>query len=135
VGGAVCTVHLAFGAREITPRIHRDNEKREADAASGTTYGDPAAAAKWWQHQKYDDCVLMASAHVIGQVMGREPSEQAIIKKAQSTPSVVHPRTIYTKPVHTKNPNSGMGTSFADIPTLLAQYKVDRAAKRAPATR
>jgi hypothetical protein len=95
-----------------------------ADAAAGTMYGDPAAAAKWWRHQKYDDCVLMASADVVGQMTGKEPSEQAIIKKAQSTPSVVHPGTIYITPADTKNPNSGMGTSFADVPTLLAQYKV-----------
>ena len=96
-----------------------------AEAASSTTYGDPAAAAKWWRHQKYDDCVLMASADVIGQMAGKEPSEEAIIKKAQTTPSVVHPGTIYTKPLDTKNPNAGMGTSFADVPTLLAQYQVD----------
>ncbi|MFZ1179075.1 MAG: C39 family peptidase [Mycobacterium sp.] len=96
-----------------------------ANAAAGTVYGDPAAAAQWWRHQKYDDCVLMATADVIGQMTSKEPSEQAIIKKAQSTPSVVHPGTIYTKPADTKNPNSGMGTSFADVPTLLAQYKVD----------
>jgi len=95
-----------------------------ADAASGTMYGDPAAAAKWWRHQKYDDCVLMASADVIGQVTSTEPSEEAIIRKAQSTPSVVHPGTIYTKPANTKNPNSGMGTSFADVPALLAEYKI-----------
>ena len=96
-----------------------------ANAAAGTMYGDPAAAAQWWRNQKYDDCVLLATADVIGQMTGKEPSEQAIIKKAQSTPSVVHPGTIYTKPADTKNPNSGMGTSFADAPTLLAQYKVD----------
>ena len=53
-------------------------------------YGDPAAAAQWWRHQKYDDCVLMSSADVIGQVIGKEPSERAIIKKAQSTPSTSH---------------------------------------------
>jgi hypothetical protein len=95
-----------------------------ADATASTMYGDPAAAAKWWRYQKYDDCVLMASADVVGQLTGKEPSEQAIIKKAQSTPSVVHPGTIYTTPADTKNPNSGMGTSFADVPTLLAQYKI-----------
>jgi hypothetical protein len=95
-----------------------------AEAASGSMYGDPAAAAKWWRHQQYDDCVLMATADVVGQVTGKEPTEEAIIKLAQSTPSVVHPGTIYTKPVNTKNPNSGMGTSFADVPELLAKYKV-----------
>ena len=96
-----------------------------ADAAAGTMYGDPVAAAKYWRYQKYDDCVLMSSADVIGQVTGKEPSERSVIKKAQSTPSAVHPGSIYVKPADTKNPNSGMGTSVADVPTLLAQYKVD----------
>ncbi|CQD19197.1 Papain-like cysteine protease AvrRpt2 [Mycobacterium lentiflavum] len=96
-----------------------------ADAAAGTMYGDPVAAAKYWRYQKYDDCVLMSSADVIGQITGSEPSERAIIKLAQATPSVVHPGSIYTTPANTKNPNSGMGTSFADIPTLLALYKID----------
>jgi Peptidase_C39 like family len=96
-----------------------------AEAASGTMYGDPAAAAKYWRYQQYDDCVLMSTADVIGQVTGKEPSEQAIIKRAQSTPSVVHPGSIYTTPANTRNPNSGMGTSFADIPTLLSLYKID----------
>jgi hypothetical protein len=94
------------------------------EAASGTTHGDPVAAAKWWHHQKYDDCVLMASADVIGQVTGREPTEEAIIRRAQATPSVVHPGTIYIKPANLKDPNSGMGTSFGDVPELLAQYHV-----------
>lgn len=45
-----------------------------AGAASGTMYGDPAAAAQWWRHQKYDDCVIMSSADLVGQLTGREPS-------------------------------------------------------------
>lgn len=96
-----------------------------ADAATGTMYGDPAAAAKWWRHQQYDDCVLMSSADVVGQMTGKEPSERAIIKVAQTTPSTVHPGSIYVKPANKKNPNSGMGTSLRDVPTLLAHYGVD----------
>ncbi|BBX95608.1 C39 family peptidase [Mycobacterium lacus] len=96
-----------------------------AGAAAGTMHGDPAAAAQWWRHQKYDDCVIMASADVIGQMTGKEPSERAIIKKAQSTPSAIHPGSIYIKPADTTNPNSGMGTMFADVPTLLKQYNID----------
>jgi hypothetical protein len=96
-----------------------------AEAASGTMYGDPAAAAQWWRHQKYDDCVLMSSADVIGQMTGKEPSEQSIIKKAQSTPSAIHPGSIYIKPADAKDPNSGQGTMFADVPTLLKLYNVD----------
>nr|WP_239645644.1 C39 family peptidase [Mycobacterium sp. UM_CSW] len=99
-----------------------------AGAASGATYGDPDGAAKWWRHQKYDDCVLMAAADVVGQVTGKEPSEEAIIKKAQSTPSTIHPGSIYIKPSDTRHPGSGQGTMFADVPTLLAQYKVDAVA-------
>jgi hypothetical protein len=96
-----------------------------AEAAAGTMYGDPAAAAPYWRYQKFDDCVLMSSADVIGQITGKEPSERTIIKRAQSTPSVVHPGSIYTTPTNTRNPNSGMGTSFADIPTLLKLYKIN----------
>jgi hypothetical protein len=95
-----------------------------ADAASGTMYGDPTAAAQWWRYQNYDDCVIMASADVVGQVTGKEPSEQAIIKVAQSTPSAVHSGSVYIKPADKKNPNSGTGTNELDIPTLLAHYGV-----------
>ena len=98
-----------------------------AGAASGATYGDPDAAAKWWRYQKYDDCLLMAAADVVGQVTGKEPSEEAIIKKAQSTPSTLHPGSIYIKPSDAKHPNSGQGTMFADLPTLMAEYKVSAA--------
>jgi hypothetical protein len=98
-----------------------------ADAASGTMYGDPTAAAQWWRHQQYDDCVIMSSADVVGQITGKEPSEGAIIKVAQSTPSVAHPGSIYVKPASIKNPNSGMGTSALDIPVLLAHYGVNAA--------
>jgi hypothetical protein len=97
----------------------------EAGAASGTMFGDPAAAATWWRHQQYDDCVLMATADVVGQMTGEEPSERAIIAVAQSTASTTHPGSIYVKPADTEDPDSGMGTSMADIPTLLAYYGVD----------
>jgi hypothetical protein len=96
-----------------------------ADAAAGTMYGDPAAAAKWWRHQQFDDCAIMSAAEVIGQITGKEPSERAIIKKAQSTPSTLHPGSIYIKPADSKDPNSGQGTNSADLPTLLKQYGVD----------
>jgi hypothetical protein len=95
-----------------------------ANAVSDTMYGDPVAAAKYWQQQQYDDCVLMASADVIGEITGVAPAEEAIIAKAQSTPSTDHPGSIYTKPADTNNPNSGMGTSMSDVPTLLGQYKI-----------
>jgi hypothetical protein len=94
-----------------------------AEAAGGTMYGDPAAAAKWWRHQNFDDCAIMASADVVGQVTGKEPTEDAIIKMAQSTPSTVHPGSIYMRPVK-GDATSGMGTATADLAELLRQYGV-----------
>ena len=96
----------------------------EAQAASGTMYGNPAAAAKFWHHQQYDDCVLMSSADVVGEMTGKQPSEVAIIRLAESTPSKVHPGSIYMKPTNKKNPNSGQGTSFLDVQALLAHYGI-----------
>ncbi len=96
-----------------------------AKATSGTMYGDPAAAAKYWRYQQYwDDCALMSSADVVGEVTGVEPSEENIIYMAQSTPSSQGPGPIYTRPPDPKNPDSGQGAWFRDIPTLLARYNV-----------
>jgi hypothetical protein len=96
----------------------------EAQAASGTMYGNPTAAAKFWHHQQYDDCVLMSTADVVGEMTGRQPSEVAIIQLAQATPSKVHPGSIYMKPTNKKDPNSGQGTSFMDVPQMLAHYGI-----------
>jgi hypothetical protein len=96
-----------------------------AHATSGTMYGDPVAAAKYWRYQQYyDDCVLMSTADVVGEVTGAEPSEEAIIDMAQSTPSSQGPGPIYTRPANPNDSNSGEGTWFRDIPTLLARYNV-----------
>jgi hypothetical protein len=95
-----------------------------ADAAAGGLYGDPASAAQWWRYQSYDDCAIMSAADVIGQVTGKEPSEDAIITMAQSTPSSDHPGSIYIKPIDAKHPNSGQGTATWDLPALLERYDV-----------
>lgn len=95
-----------------------------AGASSGTMYGDPTAAAKYWVHQHYDDCAIMSSADVVGQITGKLPSERSIIKVAQNTPSSTHPGSIYLKPADKHDPNSGMGTDPDDLPTLLAHYGV-----------
>lgn len=95
-----------------------------AEAGTGTMYGDPTAVAKYWVHQNYDDCAIMSSADVVGQITGKLPSERAIIKVAQSTPSASHPGSIYVKPADKNDPNSGMGTDPDDLPTLLAHYGI-----------
>jgi hypothetical protein len=91
-------------------------------SGEGTLYGDPAAAAPFWRYQQYDDdCVPMAVADVVGELTGHQPSERAVVKVAQSTPSTVHPGPIYTKP---KKRKPGSGTSFEDEPALLAHYGI-----------
>jgi hypothetical protein len=92
---------------------------------TGTLYGDPAAAARFWRYQEYDDdCVPMAIADVVGQLAGDQPSEQDIVAVAESTPSAVHKGPIYTKPGKQKGGQSPSGTSFADEPALLSHYGI-----------
>lgn len=97
---------------------------RADDTTTGGMYGDPATAAAYWRLQTYDDCVLMAAADVVGEVTGQQPSEQEIIATAQQLPSQTHPGSIYTLPKDKDNPNTGQGTSYNDIPLLLAHYGV-----------
>jgi len=88
----------------------------------GTLYGEPEAAAPFWHYQQYDDdCVPMAVADVVGQLTGNQPSEQAIIEVATSTPSITHSGPIYTIPGSRKHDD---GTSFNDEPLLLAHYGI-----------
>ena len=49
----------------------------------------------------------------------------AIIKLAESTPSMVHPGSIYLPPANKEDPDSGMGTSFMDVAQLLAHYGIN----------
>ena len=91
-------------------------------SGAGTLYGDPAAAAPFWHYQEYDDdCVEMAIADVVGELSGDAPSEHAIVKLAQSTPSPSHHGPIYAKPGKRR---AGSGTSFDDEPALLAHYGI-----------
>ncbi len=51
---------------------------------SAGCYGDPDWAAQFWVPQtREDDCTMMSSADVIGQVTGQEPSEDQIVGTAQ----------------------------------------------------
>jgi hypothetical protein len=92
-------------------------------SSEGTLYGDPVAAARFWRYQTYDDdCVEMSVADVVGELTGKQPSERAIVKLAQSTPSAVHSGPIYAKP---GKRHHGEGTSFDDEPTLLKLYYIN----------
>lgn len=103
------------GTAHATPAVHDQ-------AGNPSLHGDPAAAAPYWRHQTLDDCALMATADVVGQLTGHEPSEHAIVKLAKSTPSQAHPGSVYIPPTNHHDPDSGNGTNPADIPVLLAHY-------------
>ena len=115
-GAAAVAISLSLGF--ATGLAHAD------DTTTGGMYGNPAAAAAYWQPQTYDDCVLMAAADVVGEATGRQVSEQEIIALAQRTPSQTHPGSVYTLPKDKDDPNSGQGTSYNDIPLLLSHYGV-----------
>ncbi|APE16803.1 hypothetical protein [Mycolicibacterium pallens] len=53
-------------------------------------YGN-LANAQYWATQSAENCVLMATASVIGQLKGTMPTEQQIADQATSTQSVVDP--------------------------------------------
>jgi hypothetical protein len=96
-----------------------------ASTANAELYGDPEAAAQYWQPQNYDNCALMAVANVVGQLTGEMVSEQEIIDLAEDTPSQAHPGSIYIEPADTTDANTGMGTDPLDIVVLLDQFGVD----------
>jgi hypothetical protein len=91
-------------------------------SSEGTLYGDPETAAPYWRYQSYDDdCVEMSVADVVGEITGDQPSEHAIVKLAQTSPSPSHPGPIYAKP---GKRHHGEGTTFSDEVTLLAHYDI-----------
>ncbi|OBK39019.1 hypothetical protein A5659_13365 [Mycobacterium sp. 1165196.3] len=76
-------------------------------------HGDPVAAASYWREQHASDCGEMAVADVVGQITGREPSEQQMITLAENTASTAGHKPIWT-PTGT--------TDIADLPVLLWHY-------------
>lgn len=78
-------------------------------------FGDPVAAAPFWRRQHGTDCAEVAAADVIGEVTGRQPTEQQVTATAESTPSTVHPGSIW---------QPGGSTDNRDLPVLLSHYGV-----------
>jgi hypothetical protein len=76
-------------------------------------YGDPVAAASYWREQHASDCGEMAVADVVGQVTGREPTEQQIITLAENTSSTAGHGPIWKPPG---------ATDIRDLPVLLWHY-------------
>lgn len=97
------------------------------EVASPTLIGDPAAAAAFWGRQRYDDCVLMAAADVIGQVTGNKPSEDEMIALAATFPNGSGTGPLWAVPADPPPPPRVRKMQLpviADLPPLLARFNV-----------
>lgn len=122
VSGARSAGAVALAGAAALLTIGTAHAAPDPPTGAGTLYGDPAAAAPFWRYQQYDDdCVEMAVADVVGELTGDLPTEQAVIRVAQSIRSTVHPGPVYVKP---KKNKPGSGTSFDDEPVLLGHYGI-----------
>jgi predicted double-glycine peptidase len=83
-------------------------------------HGDPGAAAPYWRYQQQDyDCGEMAVADVVGEITGRQPTEDEVTAAAENVPSVNHSGPIYRPAGRTSN---------HDLPVLLAHYGIQASA-------
>jgi hypothetical protein len=110
-GAAAAAVMIAFaGAAHAAPGMELDSH------GSGGMFGDPVAAAAYWQHQTDSDCGEMAVADVVGQTTGTLISEAEITSLAENTPSIVQSGMIWHPGAFTKN---------RDLRVLLASYGIE----------
>jgi len=132
-GAVVCAVllsgcqpaTLAAPSAATTPTAVVSSSAASASSATasptGGIYGDPAAAAKYWQQQSLEDnCGLVSVADVVGEVTGNEPTEKQMIALAVKTPSGTNPGPIYA------NDGAG-GIEMADEVVLLQHFGIKSA--------
>jgi len=94
-------------------------------SAAGGVYGDPAAAAKYWQEQSLEDnCGLVSVADVVGEITGHSPTEKQMITLAQHTPSGTNPGPIYAPRNDPSHTNGNGGIEMADEVVLLDHYGI-----------
>lgn len=129
VGLAVVGVAVTLGlAAGLAGLAHASTHTHTKDTSAGGMYGNPAAAAPYWHEQSLDDCALMATADVVGQLTKREVSEREIVAVAQRLPSRSHPGPVYTLPADLRDPNrTGHGTEPHDLPVVMASYGITAA--------
>ena len=109
-------------------KIYASPPPAAADSPSPTAagvYGDPGAAAKYWQQQSLEDnCGLMAVADVVGEVTGRAPTEGQLVTLAESTPSETNAGPIYAPRNDPSHTNGNGGIEMADAVVLLDHYGI-----------
>ena len=75
----------------ITEFIQGLSDWFTAPAVFTGLYGDPTTNQQYWRAQSSQNCVLMSTAMVIGQLTGETPTEEDIVAEAVATDSVANP--------------------------------------------
>jgi hypothetical protein len=97
-------------------------------AATDSVYGNPAAAAKYWQQQSLEDnCGLMSVADVVGEITGHAPTEEQMVTLAEKTPSGTNPGPIYAPRNGPSHSGDNGGIEMADEVVLLNHYGIKSA--------
>ncbi len=111
-------VALGYAIAAASPVLSPAEVHAYRGAAVGSAvgmYGEPAVAARYWREQSTSDCGEMAVADVVGEITGRQPSEQEVVSLAESTSSAAGPGPIW----------KGRGfTDIRDLPILLSHYGI-----------
>jgi Peptidase_C39 like family len=133
VGACVGLTSVSCGAAPGAPSSGGDSHSNppptQAAGPSPTTgagvYGDPAAAARYWQQQSLEDnCGLVSVADVVGEITGHAPTEQQVIDLAESTPSATNPGPIYAPRDDPSHAGANGGIEMADEVVLLDHYGI-----------
>jgi hypothetical protein len=123
-GPAPPSTHAATASPTGTASTHGNPPATATPTATGV-YGDPEAAAKYWQQQSLEDnCGLASVADVVGEVTGHAPTENQIIKLAQNTPSSIRNGPIYLPTGDPGHEGDSGGIDMADAVVLLDHYGV-----------
>jgi hypothetical protein len=88
-------------------------------------FGNPVAAALFWQAQSLEDnCGLVSVADVVGEITGHAPTEQQVLALALNTPSGTNPGPIYAPVNDPSHANGNGGIEMADEVVLLEHYGI-----------
>ncbi len=87
----VVTEFVNYISFAITEFIHGLSDWFTAPAVFTGMYGDPTTNQQYWRAQSSQNCVLMSTAMVIGQLTGETPTEEDIVAEAVATDSVANP--------------------------------------------
>ena len=87
----VVTEFVNYISFAVTEFVHGLSDWFTAPAVFEGLYGDPETNQQYWRAQSSQNCVLMSTAMVIGQLTGTSPTEAEIVAEAVATDSVANP--------------------------------------------